>query len=117
MILHVSPNSKEIICAIIANANRLKNASVKIASVRIVIARLKSRLEVLTDLLEFYNDRVQAGSTLTRNWASPDVWLRDIAYLRELLREHCPGYVDKFDAERKEAREYRAKLLDRFTDR
>ena len=82
-----------------------------------MIATAKSRLEVITDLLEFYNDRVQAGSILASGWANPDVWLRDIAYLRELLREHCPGYIEDFDNERKKAREYRAKLLDRFTDR
>ena len=98
--------------------SRQRNAIVKIVNPpeRTMIDTAKSRLEVITDLLEFYNDRVQAGSVWTDAWASPDVWLRDIAYLRELLREHCPGYVDKFDAERKEAREYRAELLDRFTN-
>ena len=105
--------------ASVATVSRQRNAIVKIVNPpeRTMIDTAKSRLEVLTDLLEFYNDRVQAGSTLTSGWASPDVWLRDIAYLRELLREHQPGYVEKFDGERKEAREYRAKLLDRFTDR
>jgi len=103
-----------VIIVVVANVNRQNPASVRIVNaVRIVIATLKSRLEVLTDLLEFYNDRVQAGSTLTRNWASPDVWLRDIAHLREMLREHQPGFIEQFDAERKRNKEFRAKLADR----
>ena len=45
----------------VASVNRQNPASVRIVNaVRIVIATLKSRLEVLTDLLEFYNDRMQA---------------------------------------------------------
>ena len=107
-----------MIIAIVVSANRLKNASVKIANVpvRNVIATVKSRLEVLTDLLEFYNSRLQAGSNKT-SWASPDRWLKDIAKMRDILREYCPGYIEEFDNDRKKTREYRAKLLDRFTDR
>ena len=77
---------------------------------RIMIATVKSRLEVLMDLLEFYNSRVQAGSTLTDGWASPDLWLRDIAKMRDILREYCPGYVEEFDAERKRQREFTGRL-------
>ena len=90
----------------------LKNATVLTVNLlaRTMIATIKSRLEVLTDLLDFYNNRVQAGSTLTGGWASPDIWLRDIAHLREMLKEHCPGYIEKFDAERKRQREFTKRL-------
>ena len=103
----------------VALVNLLKSASARIAHLlaRTMIATLKSRLEVLTDLLEFYNDRVQAGSTLASGWASPDIWLRDIALLREKLGENCPGYIEEFDNERKRAREYRARAIEQFIDR
>jgi len=75
-----------------------------------VIQGLKSRLDTLTGLLEFYGERCQAGSIYVHMWANPDVWLRDIAYIREVLRERCPGYVEEFDEQRRREREYREKL-------
>ena len=108
-----------MIVANVALVIPLKNATVLTVNLlaRTMIATIKSRLEVLTDLLDFYNNRVQAGSTLTGGWASPDIWLRDIAHLREMLKEHCPGYIEEFDNDRKAKREYRAKLLEQFTIR
>jgi len=60
-----------------------------------------SRLEVLTDLIEFANQQIERGSNLTRGWADLDKWNRDVMNLRAFLPK-CE--VEEFDERRKRQR-------------
>ena len=47
-----------------------------------------SRLEVLTDLVEFAESRLEVNSTRTASWCDPQTytkWLTDIAMLRSMI--------------------------------
>ena len=63
-----------------------------------------SRLEVLTDLLEFAKQQKAKGSSLTASWADSatvDKWIESIGYLRTALPK-CA--VEDFDNGRKKNR-------------
>ena len=69
-----------------------------------------SRLEVLTDIVEFAKQQRAKGSPHTASWAdyaTVDKWMQTIGYLRSELPE-CT--VKRFDDERKRYREFRARL-------
>ena len=57
-----------------------------------------SRLEVLTDLIEFANQRIERGSNYTYGWADLKRWNQDVKNLRASLPK-CA--VEEFDERRK----------------
>jgi len=57
-----------------------------------------SRLEVLTDHIEFAERQLKRGSVYTHGWADLEKWNKDIAELRGMLPK-CA--VEDFDNERK----------------
>ena len=61
----------------------------------------KSRLEVLTDLVEFANQQLKAGSNYTYGWANLTKWNKDIDDLRSSLPK-C--VVEELDERRKRDR-------------
>ena len=69
-----------------------------------------SRLEVLTDLVEFARQQRAKGSPHIGGWADSATvskWMQTIGYLRSALPE-CT--VKRFDDERKRYREFRARF-------
>ena len=73
-----------------------------------------SRLEVLTDLVEFAEQRRAEGSLYTGGWADSytvSKWMETIGYLRVALPE-CA--VKCFDEERRRKRELVARLQGEF---
>ena len=70
-----------------------------------------SRLEVLTDLVEFAQQQRIKGSPYTNSWADSTTvtnWMETIGYLRTALPE-CA--VKDFDNERKRQKEFTASLI------
>ena len=65
-----------------------------------------SRLEVLTDLIEFAEDRRAEGSAYVEGWApyiKMTEWYKEIAMLRNSLPD---GKVKEFDDERERKRQF-----------
>jgi len=71
-----------------------------------MIREMLSRLEVLTDLVEFAHERMALNSPLTAGWYNK-AWPDIITNIRDSLPDDV---VKEFDDERRRVKEFRRKL-------